>query len=116
MKTYLSVLNFKIIGEQSEVQLDEDTFDDITNELQTSIQSVLDKHKFKVLGKDMISHDLSEQCFAECASCSSWTINRSKESERDGVDEFIKDGGEYELQIYCCDCLPSEHEWNWQNI
>ena len=114
--SYLSIINLKLIGELSNEMIDEDGFDQITDDLQEAVQAVLKKYDLEILAKEMMSHDLSIQNFSKCSSCSSWLINRTKENDRDNVDDNIKDGGEFESKILCCDCLPNNHKWHWQNI
>lgn len=115
--SYLSVITLKAIGRLSrEFVDDDDAYEQITGELEDAISGVLKKYDLELLSLEMMSHDLKEQHFTRCENCSSWMINRSKEKDRDDVDDGIKDGGEYQSRLLCEDCLPEGHPWSWKRI
>lgn len=80
-----------------------------------SIKDILKKYNLEFISKEMMSHDLNIQNFSRCDTCKTWVINRTKEKDREDVDEIIKNGAEFENKILCSDCLPVNHKWSWNN-
>lgn len=114
--SFLSIINMKLIGELPAELVEGKGFDSLANDLQQSIQNVLNKYSLSIIENEIVSHDLSIEHFTQCSSCSSWLIDRTVEEDREDVDDCIKNGAQADNQILCCDCLPKDNTWAWQHI
>jgi hypothetical protein len=114
---YLSILTFKAIGKiPSNFIINDNGFDIINQEINIAIGDILKKYSLEFKQLEIMSHDLSIQHIKQCDTCKTWIINRTKEKDRNDVDNIIKNGAEFEDKILCSDCLPINHKWSCNNI
>tara|TARA_R110001599_G_scaffold90762_1_gene238778 strand:+ start:461 stop:805 length:345 start_codon:yes stop_codon:yes gene_type:complete len=112
--SFLSIFKLKLIKESSDEE-EESLFEDLSDEVKSAVNEVLSRHGLEVLGTEMTSHPISQKNYGQCDQCTAWVVNRDKESEREGVDDEIKDGAVIKSKLLCCDCLPQSHQWHWSN-
>jgi len=111
MTKYLMALKFNC----NSSYLDDTTM----NSLSKDLTKLCKKYNIEFKSHESMALRKEKYSICTCDSCNNWMINRDKNpcglndaSSKNDFEFLLYDGGVYNNQILCEDCLPALHRWS----
>ncbi len=102
----------------SSEEIENCSFDEKLEQLDEELRTVYEKYGLSMLQHEGRFIPLEKMAAGYCEKCGSLMINRDKNPARFDGDPLysdlayiVLDGGNYEGQQLCEECLPIEHRW-----
>jgi len=110
--------------ETSSEDIDSSAFDESLEALDEELKELLEKYGLKLITHDTRFIPMEKMSARKCDRCENIMINRDKNPSRFNKEDMwidldsdfngvIWDGGTYEGQELCMECLPIEHRWGY---